>query len=84
MTGVVRVHQTGGPEVLRFEQVEIGAPGPGQALIRQTAVGLNFIDVYHRTGLYPPPSLPFVPGLEGAGVVGRVALGHRRADHLRR
>ncbi|HSA82864.1 MAG TPA: quinone oxidoreductase [Geminicoccaceae bacterium] len=75
MTGVVRVHQTGGPEVLRFEQVEIGAPGPGQALIRQTVVGLNFIDVYFRSGLYPPPSLPFVPGLEGAGVVEAVGDG---------
>jgi NADPH2:quinone reductase len=75
MTGVIRVHRTGGPEVLRFEQVEIGAPGPGQALLRQTAVGLNFIDVYHRSGLYPPPSLPFVPGLEAAGVVEAVGDG---------
>jgi NADPH:quinone reductase len=75
MTGVVRAHQTGGPKVLRFEQVEIGPPGPGQALIRQTAVGLNFIDVYYRSGLYPPPSLPFIPGLEGAGVVEAVGDG---------
>src|SRR5918995_1444520 len=75
MAGVVRVHETGGPEVLRFEQVEIGSPGPGQALIRQTAVGLNFIAVYFRSGLYPPPSLPFTPGLEGAGVVEAVGEG---------
>jgi NADPH:quinone reductase len=75
MTGVVRVHETGGPEVLRFEQADIGAPGRGQALVRQTAVGLNFIDVYFRTGLYRPPSLPFTPGLEGAGVVEEVGDG---------
>src|SRR5262245_23546969 len=75
MTGVVRVHQGGGPEVLRFEDIEIGSPGPGQALIRQTAVGLNYIDVYFRTGLYPPPQSPFIPGLEGAGVVEAVGDG---------
>lgn len=69
MAGAVRVHEVGGPEVLRFEQVEVGEPGPGQVRLRQTAVGLNFIDVYFRTGLYPAPSLPFTPGLEGAGVV---------------
>ncbi len=75
MTGVIRVHQTGGPEVLKFEQVEVGPPGPGQALIRQTAVGLNYIDVYFRSGLYPPPGLPFVAGQEGAGVVEAVGDG---------
>src|SRR4029453_8745323 len=75
MTGVVRVHETGGPEVLRYEQLEIGQPGTGQALIRQTAVGLNYIDVYFRSGLYPPPSLPFVAGQEGAGVVEAVRAG---------
>jgi NADPH:quinone reductase len=77
MTGVVRVHEVGGPEVLRFEDVEVGSPGPGQALIRQTAVGLNFIDVYFRSGLYPPPQLPFIPGLEAAGVVEGVGEGVR-------
>lgn len=75
MTGVVRVHETGGPEVLRFERGDIGSPGRGQVLLRQTAVGLNFIDVYFRTGLYPPPALPFVPGLEAAGVVEEVGDG---------
>jgi NADPH2:quinone reductase len=75
MTGVVRVHETGGPEVLRYEQVEVGDPGPGQALIRQTAVGLNYIDIYFRSGLYPPPNLPFVAGQEGAGVVEAVGEG---------
>ena len=80
MVGVVRVHEVGGPEVLRFEDVEVGSPGPGQALIRQTAVGLNFIDVYFRSGMYPPPRLPFVPGLEGAGVVEAVGDGVREVQ----
>jgi NADPH2:quinone reductase len=75
MTGVVRVHQTGGPEVLRYEQVDVGQPGPGQALIRQTAVGLNYIDIYFRSGLYPAPSLPFVAGQEGCGVVEAIGDG---------
>ena len=75
MVGMVRVHELGGPEVLRFEQVEIGAPGPGQVRLRQTAIGLNFIDVYFRTGLYPPPAVPFTPGLEAAAVVEEVGEG---------
>jgi NADPH2:quinone reductase len=64
----IRIHETGGPEVLRWEEVEVGEPGPGEVRLRQTAVGLNFIDVYHRTGLYPLP-LPIGIGLEGAAVV---------------
>ena len=80
MVGVVRVHEVGGPEALRFEDVEVGSPVPGQALIRQTAVGLNFIDVYFRTGMYPPPQLPFIPGLEGAGVVEAVSDGVRDVE----
>ncbi|HEX5077968.1 MAG TPA: quinone oxidoreductase [Geminicoccaceae bacterium] len=75
MVGMIRVHEVGGPEVLRFEQVELGRPGPGQARLRQTAIGLNFIDVYFRTGLYPAPGLPFTPGMEGAGVVEAVGDG---------
>jgi NADPH2:quinone reductase len=75
MAGMVQVHETGGPEVLRFEDVEVGAPGPGQVRLRQGAVGLNFIDVYFRSGLYPAPSLPFTPGMEGAGVVEAVGEG---------
>ncbi|MEP7130004.1 MAG: quinone oxidoreductase [Sphingomicrobium sp.] len=71
MPHAIRIHQTGGPEVLRWEEVEIGAPGPGQIKLRQEAAGLNFIDVYHRTGLYSQP-LPFIPGVEGAGVVEEV------------
>jgi NADPH2:quinone reductase len=72
MTHAIRIHQTGGPEVLRWEEVEVGKPGPGQVRIRQQAAGLNFIDVYHRTGLYKQ-ELPFTPGVEGAGVVDAVA-----------
>ncbi|EME70423.1 NADPH:quinone reductase [Paramagnetospirillum caucaseum] len=73
-THAIRIHQPGGPEVMVWEEVEIGAPGPGQVLLRHAAVGLNFIDVYHRTGLYPAP-LPFTPGLEGAGTVEAVGDG---------
>ena len=58
----------GGPEVLQWEEIAVGEPAPGQVRIKQEAVGLNYIDVYHRTGLYPQ-ELPFVPGVEGAGVV---------------
>ena len=68
MTYAIRIHEPGGPEVLRWEAAEVGAPGPGQLRIRQRAVGVNFIDVYHRTGLYQQP-LPFTPGVEGAGTV---------------
>jgi NADPH2:quinone reductase len=64
----VRIHATGGPEVLRFEEHDPGRPGPGQVLLRHTAIGVNFIDTYHRSGLYPLP-LPAVLGAEGAGVV---------------
>jgi len=74
MTNAIMVHEHGGPEVLRWEPVTVGKPGPGQALIRHTAVGLNFIDVYYRTGLYQAP-LPFTPGMEGAGIVEAVGEG---------
>ncbi len=75
MTRTVRVHAYGGPEVLQVEDVPVAAPAAGEVKIRQTAVGLNFIDVYLRTGLYPQPSLPFIPGMEGAGVVTGVGKG---------
>jgi NADPH2:quinone reductase len=68
MPHAIRVQETGGPEVLKWEEVEVGEPGPKQVKIRQEAAGLNFIDVYHRTGLYKQ-ELPFIPGVEGAGVV---------------
>jgi NADPH2:quinone reductase len=68
MAKAVRFYETGGPEVLRYEDVEVGEPGPGQVLLRHEAVGLNFADIYFRTGLYPSP-LPSGIGTEGAGVV---------------
>ncbi|UYO00124.1 MAG: quinone oxidoreductase [Devosia sp.] len=74
MTRVVAVHQTGGPEVLSVEDWQIGAPGPGEVRVRQTAIGLNFIDTYQRSGLYPLP-LPFVAGNEAAGVVTAIGDG---------
>ncbi|RLB60313.1 MAG: quinone oxidoreductase [Deltaproteobacteria bacterium] len=69
MAKAVRIHETGGPEVLRFEDITVPAPGPEQVRVRQTAVGLNMIDTYHRSGLYPLPRLPHGIGLEAAGVV---------------
>jgi len=77
MTSAIRIHEAGGPEVLKWETVEVGEPGPGQVRLRQEAAGLNYIDVYHRTGLYPQP-LPFIPGVEGAGVVAAVGDGVER------
>jgi NADPH:quinone reductase len=68
MPHAIRVHEVGGPDVLKWEEVDVGEPGPGQVRLRQEAAGLNYIDVYHRSGLYPLP-LPFTPGVEGAGVV---------------
>src|SRR5512136_1265450 len=68
MIMAIRIHETGRPDVLRWEAVEVGRPGPGEARLRHTAVGLNFIDTYHRAGLYPL-ALPAVLGSEGAGVV---------------
>src|SRR5437762_1782296 len=74
MPKAIRLHQTGGPEVLRWEEVEVGEPGEGQARVRHTAVGVNFVDTYHRSGLYPLP-LPTGLGSEGAGVVEAVGPG---------
>ena len=70
----IRVDRTGGPEVLQLADVPVPSPGPGQALVRQSAAGVNYIDVYFRTGLYPRP-LPFIDGQEGAGVVEAVGEG---------
>jgi NADPH:quinone reductase len=75
MVNAVIMHETGGPEVLRWETYDPGQPKTGEILLRQEAIGLNFIDVYHRTGLYPLPSLPAIPGMEGAGVVDVVGEG---------
>jgi NADPH2:quinone reductase len=74
MPKAIRIHKTGGPEVLSWEDVEVGEPGPGEVRIKQHAVGLNFVDVYFRTGLYPAP-LPSGLGTEAAGVVEAVGAG---------
>lgn len=75
MPHAIVLSETGGPENLRWQEVTVGEPGPGQVRLRHTAIGLNFIDVYHRTGLYPLPSLPAVIGLEAAAVVEAVGPG---------
>jgi NADPH:quinone reductase len=75
MTKAVRVHNYGGPEVLKYEDVEVGKPGPGQLRVRHHAIGVNYIDTYFRTGQYPAPSLPFVLGNEAAGEVVEVGEG---------
>lgn len=79
MAYAIRIHAHGGPEVMVAEEVTVGAPGPGEARIRQTAIGLNYIDTYHRSGLYPLP-LPSGIGQEAAGVVEAVGAG---VDYLR-
>src|SRR5690349_10842362 len=74
MTAAVRVHKHGGPEVLTYEQIEIGAPGPGQVKLKQHAAGVNYIDTYFRMGMYPSPvGMPFVSGNEAAGEI--IAVG---------
>lgn len=75
MHHAIRIHEHGGPEAMKWEQVPTPTPGPGEALVRHGAVGLNYIDVYFRTGLYKPPSLPCVIGMEGAGTVEAVGEG---------
>ncbi|MBY0395309.1 MAG: quinone oxidoreductase [Thermoleophilia bacterium] len=75
MTHAIRIHETGGPEKMVWEDIPLPAPKPGEALVRHKAVGLNFIDVYFRTGLYKAPSLPAIIGMEGAGIVEAVGEG---------
>jgi NADPH:quinone reductase len=75
MTHAIRFHKPGGPEVLVWEEVQVGKPGPGEARIRHTAVGLNFVDIYNRSGLYPAAQLPSGLGGEAAGVVEEVGEG---------
>ena len=75
MPHAVTIQRTGGPEVLRYQEIDLSKPGPGEIRIAQGAIGLNFIDVYHRTGLYPLPSLPAVIGMEAAGVIDAVGQG---------
>jgi NADPH:quinone reductase len=72
-TKAIRIHQHGGPEQMRWEEIELAPPAAGEVQIRHQAVGLNYIDVYHRSGLYPTPDLPCTLGMEGAGIV--VAVG---------
>jgi NADPH:quinone reductase len=75
MTKAIRIHAYGGPEAMKWEDVPTPEPGPGEALVKHEAVGLNYIDVYFRTGLYKAPSLPTSIGLEGAGMVAAVGPG---------
>ncbi len=75
MAHAIRIHANGGPEVLSWEEVEVGDPGSGEARLRQNAIGLNYIDVYHRSGLYKLAAFPAVIGMEGAGTVEAVGPG---------
>ena len=75
MVHAVRIHEVGGPEVLRWDAVAVAEPGPGEVRLIQSAIGLNYIDTYHRSGLYKLPALPAVLGVEGAGVVDSVGPG---------
>ncbi|MBN9085032.1 MAG: quinone oxidoreductase [Rhizobiales bacterium 62-17] len=77
MVKAVVVHEYGGPEVMKIEDVEVGKPGPGQVKVRNKAIGLNFIDTYFRSGLYKAPSLPFIAGNEAAGEIIEVGKGVR-------
>src|SRR5580693_9984630 len=84
MSKAIRIYQYGGPEVLKWEDVEVGTPGEHEALVRHTAIGVNFADVYLRTGLYPQP-LPSGIGSEAAGVVeavGRKVRGVKPGDRV--
>ena len=74
MTKAMRIHQTGGPEVMQWDDVTVGEPGPGEIRLRQAAIGLNYLDTYHRSGLYPLP-MPAIIGGEGAGIVEAVGAG---------
>ena len=78
MTKAITIHATGGVDQFRLEDVAVPDPGPGQVLLRQTAIGVNYIDVYHRSGLYPLPAMPAIIGMEGAGVI--EALGEGVTD----
>lgn len=80
MSHAIRMKQNGGPEVLKWESWDPGPPAAGEALVRHKAIGLNFIDVYHRTGLYPLPELPATPGMEASGIVEQVGDGVTAVD----
>src|SRR5271154_1698432 len=86
MVAVVRVHKVGGPEVLTYEDIDVPPPGQGQIRVKQHAIGVNFVDTYFRSGLYPAPGgLPFVAGNEAAGEVVEVGSGvseFKRGDRV--
>lgn len=85
MVAAVRVHELGGPEVLKYEEIQLPDPGPGQVRIKTTAVGVNYIDTYFRSGLYPAPGLPFTVGNESAGIitaVGKGVKGLKKGDRV--
>ena len=75
MNHAIRIHETGGPEKMVWEEVPLPAPKPGEALVRHKAVGLNYIDVYFRTGLYKAPSMPAIIGMEASGIVEAIGEG---------
>lgn len=75
MTEAIRIREHGGPEVLEWTDHDLPSPGPGEVVVRHKAIGVNFIDVYFRTGLYQAPSMPFTPGMEGAGTVIEIGKG---------
>ncbi|MGB6174974.1 MAG: quinone oxidoreductase [Methylocella sp.] len=75
MTKTVRVHEVGGPETMRIEDIEVPPPARGEALVRNHAIGVNFIDINYRRGAYPVPALPFTPGNEGAGEIAALGKG---------
>jgi NADPH2:quinone reductase len=81
----IRIHETGGPELMRLEDVELAPPGPGEARVRHHAIGVNFLDVYYRNGLYKAPTTPFTPGNEAAGEIvslGKGVAGFKPGDRV--
>jgi NADPH:quinone reductase-like Zn-dependent oxidoreductase len=76
----IRIHRSGGPDVLKLEEVELPKPGPGEVRLSQHAVGVNYIDIYYRNGFYPAPHMPLTPGSEGAGEVVEVGRGSRTSS----
>ena len=85
MPKAIRVYEYGGPEVMKFEDLPLAEPGPGQIRVKQAAIGVNFIDIYFRTGAYKSPHLPYTPGKEGAGTVSAVGEGvtpFKRGDRV--
>jgi NADPH2:quinone reductase len=74
-TKAIVIRKTGGPEVLSYEEVTLPPPGKGEVRVRHTAIGVNYLDVYYRTGLYPSPSLHITPGSDGAGIVTALGAG---------